>query len=641
MKYILFLLGYFLVSPSLLHGQGANAKLDSLKRVLAQLPPEGRSLASDTLRVRVLCELGEKTTDVNQSISWLKQGLKTAIDRNYIKHCQRLTILLGRRNKTKGTYFEAISFYYQSLNYADSLGNEYAKAQCYQEIADSYQWLTRYDKCDSLYNLSLVIYEKNNLWEDYADCLNNLAIFYNFTKQHDKSIALLIECLSYSTYIKGKQSIPSFYSNLGAAYRDKGEFRTALNHFNRSLALQVKDDDTYRLPYAFTLGEVAKTYLLQKKADSAIAYAEKALKIGQQLGGTQFEVNEVLYKAYRLKGQFQESLVHLENSINANNNATSQDVTRRFNLLRFEYDNQKQQGEINKLNQNLERESLLRIFFITGLIALTLFGFWFWRNNGKLKAKNTQIESQQSEILSVNETLDNLNKNLEQKVADRTLELSQANEELIRKNDEIMAALTEGKTIERKRVAIELHDNLGAMLSGIKWRFQALDKDKLSAKEQEIYEGLLEMMSDAYSEVRLISHNMLPAELEKNGLKSALEKLVNDINQNGRLCMSLTFDAGLEKMNKHVELELYSICLEAVNNILKHAEASIATIRLTGEESYLNLRIKDNGKGIAEAQQNNGKGLKNLTNRVQTLNGTLTLNTTKGTTLSIRIPYYG
>lgn len=228
---------------------------------------------------------------------------------------------------------------------------------------------------------------------------------------------------------------------------------------------------------------------------------------------------------------------------------------------------------------------------------------------------------------------------LRKRRAESDLKLAETrNEELIQKNDEIMAALTEGKTIERKRVAIELHDNLGSMLSGIKWRLQALDKGKLSAKEQKIYEGILVMMGDAYSEVRLISHNMLPAELEKKGLNSALEKLVSDINQNGRLTISLAFDAGLEKMNKNIELELYSICLEAVNNILKHAEASVATIQLNGEADYLSLRIKDNGKGIAEAQQNNGKGLKNLTNRVQTLNGTLTMTTANGTLLSIRIP---
>jgi signal transduction histidine kinase len=146
--------------------------------------------------------------------------------------------------------------------------------------------------------------------------------------------------------------------------------------------------------------------------------------------------------------------------------------------------------------------------------------------------------------------------------------------------------LFEGQTLERKRVASELHNNLGSMLSAMRYRLQILDKEKLSSKEQKVYDSILEMMGTAYAEVRLISHNLLPAELEKKGLKGAIEKLIGDINLGQKLIIDLQMDDDILPKNKRFELELYSICLELINNIIKHAEATQASVSFYEEIIY-------------------------------------------------------
>lgn len=125
------------------------------------------------------------------------------------------------------------------------------------------------------------------------------------------------------------------------------------------------------------------------------------------------------------------------------------------------------------------------------------------------------------------------------------MELQVANDELIMKNQEILEALTKGQTIERKRVALELHDNLGSTLSALKWRLETINGDNLNEKERKVYAGIVDMMKNAYAEVRLISHNMLPVELEERGLFEALNKFINDINISDKLNIKLVIDKKL------------------------------------------------------------------------------------------------
>lgn len=253
--------------------------------------------------------------------------------------------------------------------------------------------------------------------------------------------------------------------------------------------------------------------------------------------------------------------------------------------------------------------------------------------NYLLRKRRREIERQRNEIAELNDSL-------EQRVTERTAELQRVNTELLRKNREIEEALLRGQTLERKRVASELHDNLGGTLTAIRWRMESLKTDELNEVERQIYQELHQMITRAYSEVRLLSHHMMPEILEKEGLETALRELAVPINKSKRLTLTVDAEQVSHLLDPRHQLELYSVVLELLTNILKHARATQAEVRLGQDESGLFVRVTDNGVGMAADQVAAGMGMKNIQTRLNVIGGTWKMDSLPGagTTFTIQLP---
>lgn len=196
------------------------------------------------------------------------------------------------------------------------------------------------------------------------------------------------------------------------------------------------------------------------------------------------------------------------------------------------------------------------------------------------------------------------------------------------KNTEISSALLKGQTIERQRVAIDLHDNLGSTLSSLRFSMQAFDQQKLAQDQRELYQNIQEALQTAYNDVRLLAHNLLPEEFEKQGLVAALQGFVRKLNKSTNIHFDLQVSDNFGRIDPKIEFELYSICLELANNILKHSKASTAQIELSSPQppkGALKLVISDNGIGLCSPfggkGASDGRGLKNVRERVASING--------------------
>jgi signal transduction histidine kinase len=230
-------------------------------------------------------------------------------------------------------------------------------------------------------------------------------------------------------------------------------------------------------------------------------------------------------------------------------------------------------------------------------------------------------------------------KNLGKKLKE-VQQLSQEKQEALQKqNAELQTALLQGQTIERKRVAADLHDSLGSTMSSLIYTVNAIDTNHLDHDEQHVYRHLKQMLDTAYNEIRLLSHNLLPEEFEKQGLAEALRYFVRKINQTKTIQFDLSIDPQLGRLSPKIEFELYSICLELINNILKHSKATEASIALTREQNQVQLIVADNGRGFFD-NGSDGKGIKNVKARVESLNGTWKYDskTNEGTSSTIAIP---
>jgi signal transduction histidine kinase len=197
---------------------------------------------------------------------------------------------------------------------------------------------------------------------------------------------------------------------------------------------------------------------------------------------------------------------------------------------------------------------------------------------------------------------------------------------------------------ERRRIASELHDSLGQNLLLIKNRAQLVQLTGSAGRElAEQVAGIVQLAVDAIAEVRQISHDLRPYQLDQLGLTRALRALIDAAAQ----ATQLVFEVKLEPVDGDFTadnaIHLYRIVQESLNNILKHAGASRVRLVLERDLHEIRLQIADDGRGLtssASAGRSAGFGLQSIAERVQILGGHLTLEAPegKGVALHVVIP---
>ena len=214
-----------------------------------------------------------------------------------------------------------------------------------------------------------------------------------------------------------------------------------------------------------------------------------------------------------------------------------------------------------------------------------------------------------------------------------------------RQQNELFNAIVSTQDQERKRIAQDLHDSLGSVLSAAKLKLSALEASQpgFSPEQQETYQSSLELLNEAVAELRLISHNIMPATLSKLGLVAALQNLIGKISSKSGIQFSFAAHGFDVRLDENTEISIYRIILELINNIVKHAAAKKASVQLVHYPDYINLVIEDNGLGFESAKalrEKKGIGLGNILSRVEYLKGSIEIDSSpgKGSTVIIEIP---
>jgi len=226
---------------------------------------------------------------------------------------------------------------------------------------------------------------------------------------------------------------------------------------------------------------------------------------------------------------------------------------------------------------------------------------------------------------------------------EKELEIQKTTQVLKEKEVETINAMVEGQEKERLRLAGELHDNLGSTLATVKMQVENLERNLEKVDDPK---GLLSktntLINEAYQKVRRISHDRNSGVMAKEGLLPAVQKLAKQISSSGPLQIDIQ-DFGLEnRLSNHLEITIFRIIQELTTNIVKHAQASEASISLTQHDNELNIIVEDNGKGfkVGKLEQKDGMGLGSIERRVEHLEGSMEVDSTlgKGTIIIIDIP---
>lgn len=202
--------------------------------------------------------------------------------------------------------------------------------------------------------------------------------------------------------------------------------------------------------------------------------------------------------------------------------------------------------------------------------------------------------------------------------------------------------LIESQEAERKRIAQELHDGLGQNLLVIKNRaLLGLRAKDNREKADEQFNEIQDSVTDALGEVRSIAYNLRPIHIERLGLTSTIEEMVEEVESTSGIKINCDIEKIDDLFNKEVEINFYRIIQESLNNIVKHSKATMASVSVFRENSKVVVNIRDNGLGFdtEKVKEKKGLGLNGIAERVKILKGifNITSEIGKGTSLLIEI----
>jgi PAS domain S-box-containing protein len=203
-------------------------------------------------------------------------------------------------------------------------------------------------------------------------------------------------------------------------------------------------------------------------------------------------------------------------------------------------------------------------------------------------------------------------------------------------------ALIAGQEIERRRLALELHDGIGQAISAIGINMNTLEPEleKFNHKFKTIYVDIKAKLDDVFEEIRAISKNLTPKILEDFGLARALEYLGETIDKSTDVEFHLSLYGDLKNLDSKISLAIYRIVQELISNSLRHADPKNINIYVTRGSDDILFIVEDDGKGFDPEKLTIGLGISNLKSRVELLKGQVSIdsNTKGGTSISINIP---
>ncbi|MEO7922672.1 MAG: sensor histidine kinase [Chitinophagaceae bacterium] len=448
-----------------------------------------------------------------------------------------------------------------------------------------------------------------------AGALCNLAELCIARGQYDTAISFLqaaeqtYRSMKDVSFFTPKEREAYVSNNMAEAYKLKGACRQALAFALNAASLagsRLTGMNLYdKASYYINTGAI---YNCLSNPDSAVFFLRQGIRVAKSIIHREYirDAAEQLAIAFAGKKIFDSAYFYhflfarLKDSINAE--TSQQEILQREASLKIEQQRQLQQSALEQ--QKLWRNIVIAI----SLFALITLGFLY--NRYRLRQKNRYQQ------------------------------------EMNQQQNELFNAIAATQDQERKRIAEDLHDSLGSILSAAKLKLSALKESQpaMSVDQLANYHVAMQLLDEASVELRNISHNIMPATLSKLGLVAALRNLINQITSHAGIQIYFSSHGFEQRLDEHSEMSIYRIVLELINNVIKHAEASKVTVQLIRHPEYINLSVEDNGRGFDYENAlkiKKGSGLGNILSRVEYLKGGIDVDTVpgRGTTVIIDIPY--
>jgi signal transduction histidine kinase len=548
-------------------------------------------------------------------------GLAFASEQGELKG--KALINLGISYSVLGKLDSAYQHLSEGLIQLEAIKDSHGIAVCYSNMGKIKADQSRFEEAYELNKKAISLHEKGFGLYMYAQALNNLGnALWKLKRKKEAEMAykkayqkaqmlgdLLIQCTSLS----GQAEIQKANRNYdGLKKTGKEIFRIADAH---NMAEQrVSGLYVEMLGYYYT-HDYSKALKLAETAYSA-AVQDSLWEEMERLLGTMGTIFIGL-------GELEKS-----DSVDAMRNALTRKILSEKVDQNIEVTEARLQSKINQLQVNsLKKEKALEEAkselktkwiwtLIIGLILLLAFVFVVISNQRKQQTIAEQERKIQNQKLLEMETQSQLG---------------------------ILDSLIKGQEMERARIARDLHDGLGGLLSGVKMSISALEKElHLPKDQQSIFENALLMLENATTEMRQVARNMMPDALLRFGLEKALQDYCGSLSAQSQIQILFSAHDIYIRPEHPASIPAYRIVQELVNNALKHSQASQIIVQLSQNLNQLWIEVEDNGKGFDSnaMSRSEGTGFDNLQNRVSYLKGKIDIRTQpgKGSSFFIEIP---
>ena len=411
-----------------------------------------------------------------------------------------------------------------------------------------------------------------------------------------------------------------FYYILGGIYRKRKEWSSALTNFQKSKEASTAMQDEFQ--QLSSEEGIAACYLnlgrLSEARTLALQVLDKSGQINVPLG--KLQALQLLVAIEEKAGNVNKAFGFQKQLMQVSDSMKKEKVERQMHEVEMKYQNEKREKEILQLQKSnalqslsLQKQSAFNSFLIGSVAVLLIVGFLGYRN---LRHRH-QLTQQRDEL---------------QQQRIRELE----------KDKQLVAvdALLKGQEEERSRMAKDLHDGLGGMLSGVKLSLGAMKGNIILSEENtRLFGKVLDQLDHSISEMRRVAHNMMPEALVKLGLQQAIQDYCDGLNESNRLIFKSQFHGLENRLETTTEVVVYRIIQELLNNVVKHAEATTVLVQVMRYENSLNITIEDNGKGFEFGTSKKGSGLNNVRSRVDYLKGQLDIQSAPGKGTSVHIDF--
>lgn len=512
----------------------------------------------------------------------------------------------------------------------------------------------KHDAALKIYMEGLKMAEKEQLHEQIAAICNEIGTLLKKNKALPAALNYYIRALNEAVLINNNAQIANSHNNIGLIYEEQGSFTKALKQYQQSLAYYQKAKEKLGESYSFEY--IGYVYGLIKNYPLAIKNLELSLKLRKEIKdnyGVAISLIE-LTEVYRNQGNFSLAIDYAKQAIAFTKRINYPDMLQQGYLLLSQlYEHQKDFDKAYEAHKNYV------------VVKDSIFNAVKSQQINELETKyESKQKAQKIILLNKENTIQKLKLTQREGIIFiisvmfllvmlvgyliynryKTRQKRRLQEEVIHQQDLATKAVLNAEENERKRIAEELHDGLGQMFSAVKLNLSALS-DQLSFADEhskKMYKKTLNLVDESCKEVRVISHQMAPNLLLKAGLTSAVRDFIGKIDAR-KLKVNLTTFGLQERLDHNIEIVLYRVMQEAVNNVIKHAGANKLDIQLTKDSEGINAMIEDNGQGfdIAQVEKFDGIGLKNIRSRVTFLKGTVDFSSSpgEGTLIAIFIPF--